>query len=134
MDADRGVSPVDEGDDAYQAFRAYQEGSRLLAQHNTHAAVVALERARELEPDTPSVRETLARAYFRAGNLPAATDEFRRSVELDPVNDYAHFGLGLCLLRHGDQIGARRHLKLAVAMRPDSADYRRALDRALHAS
>jgi Flp pilus assembly protein TadD len=134
MDADRGVSPADDGDDGYQAFQAYQEGSRLLAQQNTHAAVVALERARDLEPDTPSVRETLARAYFRAGNLPAATEEFRRSVELDPVNDYAHFGLGLCLFRDGDQVGARRHLKLAVAMRPDSVDYRRALDRALHTS
>ena len=50
-------------------------------------------------------------------------------LELDPVNDYAHFGLGLCLLRQGDRLGARRHLKLAVAMRPDQADYRDALAR-----
>jgi Flp pilus assembly protein TadD len=127
MDAELGADP----DDGYRAFRAFQEGSRLLSEANTHAAVVALERARDLEPDTPSVRETLARAYYRAGNLTAATAEFARSVELDPVNDYAHFGLGLCLVRRGDQIGARRHLKLAVAMRPDSSDYRRALDRAL---
>lgn len=136
MDADLGASPHhrhgDDGyDDGYRAFQAYQEGSRLLAGANIHAAVVALERARDLEPDTPSVRETLARAYYRAGNLAAATAEFERSVELDPVNDYAHFGLGLCLLRGGDQVGARRHLKLAVAMRPESGDYRRALDRAL---
>ena len=40
------------------------------------------------------------------------------AVEIDPVNDYAHYGLGLCLLRTGDRVGARRHLKLAVAMRP----------------
>ena len=131
MDADRTVRPADEGDDGYQAFQAYQEGTRLLAEQDTHGAVAALERARDLEPETASVRETLARAYFRAGDLSGATMEFRRSVELDPVNDYAHFGLGLCLLRRGDEIGARRHLKLAVAMRPDSADYRRALDRAL---
>jgi Flp pilus assembly protein TadD len=131
MDADLGASTHDGHDDGYQAFQAFQEGARLLAASDTHGAVVALERARDLEPDTPSVREMLARAYFRAGNVTGATEEFRRSVELDPVNDYAHFGLGLCLLRHGDQIGARRHLKLAVAMRPDSADYRRALDRAL---
>jgi len=136
MDADLGASPHhrhgDDGyDDGYRAFQAYQEGSRLLAEANIHAAVVALERARDLEPDTPSVRETLARAYYRAGNLAAATAEFECSVELDPVNDYAHFGLGLCLLRGGDQVGARRHLKLAVAMRPESGHYRRALDRAL---
>ena len=35
------------------------------------------------------------------------------------MNDYAHFGLGLCLMRQGDRVGARRHLKLAVAMRPE---------------
>lgn len=142
MDADLGARPDDgyaddrnahdgNANDGYGAFQAFQEGSRLLAESNSHAAVVALERARDLEPDAPSVRETLARAYFRAGNLLAATAEFERSVELDPVNDYAHFGLGLCLLRRGDQVGARRNLKLAVAMRPESADYRHALDRAL---
>ncbi|MGZ8762932.1 MAG: tetratricopeptide repeat protein [Acidimicrobiia bacterium] len=133
MDADRRAGTDQGHDDGYQAFQAYQEGSRLLAESNPHAAVVALEQARDLEPDTPSVRETLARAYFRAGNVTAATAEFQRSVDLDPVNDYAHFGLGLCLFRLGDQIGARRHLKLAVAMRPDSTDYHRALDRALRA-
>ena len=45
------------------------------------------------------------------------------------MNDYAHFGLGLCLLRTGDRVGARRHLKLAVAMRPRE-EYRDALAQA----
>jgi Tfp pilus assembly protein PilF len=113
------------------AYEAYQEGTRLLESENPHAAVVALERARDLEPDKSSVRETLARAYFRSGRFSAAAAEFEHTVEIDPVNDYAHFGLGLCLLRQGDRLGARRHLKLAVAMRPDSTDYRNALERAV---
>ena len=111
------------------AYDAFQEGNRLLASQNPHAAVVALERARDLEPDQGSVRETLGRAYFRTARFPAAGAEFARAVELDPVNDYAHFGLGLSLLRQGDRLGARRHLKLAVAMRPDHDDYRAALAR-----
>lgn len=118
-------------DDAYDAFR---EGARLLETANPHAAVIALERARALEPDKGSIRETLARAYFRSGNLEAATAEFAKSVELDPVNDYAHFGLGVCLLRTGDQTGALRHLRLATAMRPDQRAYRDALDAAVRAS
>jgi Flp pilus assembly protein TadD len=109
------------------AYESFQQGSRLLAEENAHAAVVLLERARDLEPDQGSVREALARAYFRTGRFPAARDEFARAVEIDPVNDYAHFGLGLCLAREGDRLGARRHLKLAVAMRPANDDYRRAL-------
>jgi Flp pilus assembly protein TadD len=111
------------------AYDAFQEGNRLLASQNPHAAVIALERARDLEPDQGSVRETLARAYFRSGRFSQAREEFARAVEIEPVNDYAHFGLGLCLIRRGDRLGARRHLKLAVAMRPDHPDYRAALAR-----
>ena len=115
------------------AYEAFQEGSRLLATANPHAAVVALERARELEPEKGSIREALGRAYFRCGRFPAARSEFARAVELDPVNDYAHFALGLSLLRVGDAEGARRHLKLAVAMRP-RAEYQEALAQVTDAS
>jgi Flp pilus assembly protein TadD len=110
----------------HDAYVAFQEGSRLLADSNPHAAAVALERARDLEPEQASIREALGRAYFRCGRFPAASSEFARAVEIDPVNDYAHFGLGLALQRVGDLRGARRHLKLAVAMRPLD-DYQRAL-------
>jgi Flp pilus assembly protein TadD len=119
-----GREVVSSGAEAYEAF---QEGSRLLASSDHHAAAVALERARELEPEKGSIREALGRAYFNSGRFPAARSEFARAVELDPVNDYAHFGLGLTLSRIGDASGARRHLKLAVAMQPRE-EYRRALD------
>ena len=56
-------------DDEGDAYVAFQEGSRLLADGNVHAAVVALERARRLEPEKGSVRETLARAYYRSGRF-----------------------------------------------------------------
>jgi Flp pilus assembly protein TadD len=113
-------------DDA-EAYVAFQEGTRLLDTGNAHAATVALERARALEPEKGSIRETLARAYFRTGRFAAAEDEFRATLDLDPVNDYAHFGVGLCRLRVGDRVTARRHLRLATAMRPDNDDYRAAL-------
>jgi Flp pilus assembly protein TadD len=126
-EAGRGRSrdPYEPDDRAYEAYR---EGSRLLAAASPHAAAIALERARALEPDQGSIREALGRAYFRSGRFAAARREFARAVELDPVNDYAHYGLGLSLLREGDGAGARRHLKLAVAMRP-LEEYRRALQR-----
>ena len=112
------------------AYDAFQEGCRLLANASQHAAVVALERARDLEPDKGSIRETLGRAYFRTGQFAAARAEFSRAVEIDPVNDYALFALGLSLLRVGDRSGARRPLKLAVAMRPEMDVYRDALSAA----
>ena len=114
----------------HDAYVAFQEGSRLLADGNVHAAVVALERARRLEPEKGSVRETLARAYYRSGRFANAEREFRAALDLEPVNDYAHYGLGLCRLRAGDRAGARAHLRLAIVMRPDNADYQQALDEA----
>ena len=113
-----------------EAYTRFQEGSRLLDSGNTHAAVVALERARDLEPEKGSIREALARAYYRSQRVDQARAEFEKVLELDPVNDYAHFGLGMCLLRKGDRAGARGHLKIATIMRPDEAAYQDALRRA----
>jgi Flp pilus assembly protein TadD len=117
-------------DGSGEAYSRFQEGSRLLDSGNTHAAIVALERARALEPDKGSIREALARAYFRSRRVDDARVEFEKVLELDPVNDYAHFGLGLCLLRVGDRAAARGHLKMATIMRPDEEAYQDALRRA----
>lgn len=114
-----------------EAYQRFTEGQALLASSDLHAAVVALERARDLEPDKGSIREALARAYFGTRRFAAAETEFDKVLELDPVNDYAHFGIGLCRLRLGDRVGARGHLRLATAMRPESEDYRAALARTI---
>ena len=120
--------PEGEGDG--EAYARLQEGSRRLDSGNAHAAVVALERARELEPEKGSIREALARAYFRSQQVDAARVEFEKVLELDPVNDYAHFGLGMCLLRKGDRAAARGHLKMATIMRPEEEAYQDALRQA----
>jgi len=119
-----------EGEPDGEAYARFQEGSRLLDSGNVHAAVVALERARELEPEKGSIREALARAYFRSRQVEAARLEFEKVLELDPVNDYAHFGLGMCLLRKGERAAARGHLKIATIMRPDEEAYQDALRQA----
>ena len=124
------------------AYVAFQEGSRLLADGNVHAAVVALERARRLEPEKGSVRETLARAYYRSGRFEHAEREFRAALDLEPVNDYAHYGLGLCRLRAGrsrrrpcapaarDRDAARQRRLPARARRGQPSDAGRRRDRA----
>ena len=101
-----GRDPALEGTPAESAYECFQEGSRLLASASAHAAAVVLERARDLEPDQGSIREALGRAYFRTGRYSDAKAEFARVVEIDPVNDYALFGLGLCLLKEGDRAAA----------------------------
>jgi Flp pilus assembly protein TadD len=115
-----------ERESAYELFR---RGSRLLAQHHPGAAAVVLERAARLEPGKASILEALGRAYFNQGRPALAADRFRQIVERDPVAHYSHFGLGLAYRRMGETDAARRHLKLAVALKPENEDYRRALGR-----
>ena len=75
-----------------EAYERFMEGQALLSSGDAHGAVVALERARDLEPEQGSIREALARAYFGARRFADAEAEFTKVVELDPVNDYAYFG------------------------------------------
>jgi Flp pilus assembly protein TadD len=112
--------------DAYELFR---RGSDLLAAGRAHQAVIPLEWARDAAPRHGSVREALGRAYYGAGRTSSAKAEFSEALEIDPSNDYAHFGLGLCLARGGKRTRAVGHLRLAVAMRPEVDTYRQALDR-----
>ena len=112
--------------DAYELFR---RGSELLAAGRAHQAVISLEQARDAAPGHGSVREALGRAYYGAGRTAAAEAEFAEALEIDPSNDYAHFGLGLCLARAGKRARAVGHLRLAVVMRPEVDTYRQALDR-----
>jgi Flp pilus assembly protein TadD len=109
-------------------YSLYAKGHRFLASGDPHAAVVLLERAAAAEPEKGSIREALGRALYNAGRWDRAVDEFAKAVEIDPVNDYAHFGLGLACSRTGDRVRAVRHLKLAVAMEPREV-YREALER-----
>ena len=107
-------------DDVYELF---QNGTRLLEEHDFHAAAVPLRRARELEPDKASIREALGIAYFRIHRWTEAESEFRAMLELSPADDYAHYALGRCLEKLGKDTEANGHYKLASSLRPGSEQY-----------
>ncbi|HEU5001745.1 MAG TPA: tetratricopeptide repeat protein [Actinomycetota bacterium] len=113
--------------DPHDVYTMLNRGRDLLGQGHAHQAATVLERATRLEPEKTSVRETFARALYQSGQKRRAREEFARVLELDPSNDYAYFGLGLCEAAVGNTTGAIGHLRLALAMRPESEDYRRAL-------
>lgn len=116
----------EERDSAYELF---QRGSQMLAEHHPGAAAVLLERALLLEPGKASILEALARAYFNQGDHAAAAERFAVMVAADPLAHYAHFGLGLAKSRLGDRRLARRHLRMAVFLKPEIEAYQRALAR-----
>ena len=106
------------------AYASYRSGLELLEQGDDHAAVVALTRAREVEPEAASVREALGRALFGAHRYREAAAEFQAVVDGAPTNDYALFCLGRALQLLGAHDDARRPLALAACLRPERADYR----------
>ncbi len=101
----------------------------MLAERHPGAAAVLLERALVLEPGKASILEALGQAYFNQGEHALAADRFAAIVEADPLAHYAHFGLGLARARLADALAARRHLRMAVFLKPDNESYQRALAR-----
>jgi Flp pilus assembly protein TadD len=100
------------------AYDLYQQGLSLLRQGMAPQATVALEKARRLEPEKASIREALGIAYYRTTHWAAAETEFRKVLELSPVNDYAHYALARTLQKQGRAAEAGRHLTLAKWLGP----------------
>ena len=111
------------------AYDLFQRGTRMLADRHPGAAAVLFERALALEPGKASILEALGQAYYNQGLHALAAERFGAIVEADPLAHYAHFGLGLSRLRLGDARAARRHLRMAVFLKPENESYQAALAR-----
>ena len=104
-------------------YSLFQKGRAHLKRGMPAQATVALEKAKRREPEKASIREALGIAYFRIRRWQEAESEFRKLLELSPVNDYAHYALGRCLEKQGKQAEANGHYKLASSLRPGSKQY-----------
>ena len=106
-----------------ETFDLFQQGRTHLKKGRAAQATVALEKAKRREPEKASIREALGIAYFRIHRYEEAASEFRKMLELAPVDDYAHYALGRCLEKQGRAAEANGHYKLASSLRPGQADY-----------
>ena len=111
-----------------ETYDLFRQGQEHLKRGMSAQATVPLEKAKKQEPAKASIREALGIAYFRIRRFAEAETEFRAILELRPVDDYAHFALGRCLEKQGRPEEALGHLRLATFFRPQSRDYRRALE------
>jgi Flp pilus assembly protein TadD len=105
-------------------YSLFRRGQAHLKQGMAAQATVPLKKAKRHEPEKASIREALGIAYFRIRRWDAAEAEFRKLLELSPVNDYAHYALGRTLEKQGRVREANGHYKLASSLRPSSAQYR----------
>ncbi len=134
-----GGEPGEAADDAADAARsepiretAYgllQRANALMrSRHHAQAAIV-LERAARQEPGKGSILEALGRAYYNSGQHERAKAAFEELLEIDPSAHYAHYALGQSLKQLGRRREAWTHLRIAVALSPDTRLYQAALDR-----
>lgn len=115
--------------DPESAYELLQRGQALLARRHHAQAAVVLARAARLEPGRGSILEPLGRAYFMSGQVDRAAETFEELLEVDPSSHYAHYALGRALIRLGRTDAGRTHLRLAVALAPDSRLYQGGLRR-----
>ena len=115
-------------DQSSRVYDLLERARDFLRNGHPHQAAMLLTEAKLIEPEKASIREALGRALYLAGRIARARREFAKAVQIDPVNDYAHFGLALSCARTGERTRAIAHLKLAIAMRP-ADEYQQALDR-----
>ncbi len=125
----RGPGPEDPTDAHEGAYSLLQRGQALLRGRHHAQATIVLERAARLEPGKGSILEALGRAYYNSGQHDRSAETFGALLELDPSAHYAHYALGQSLKQLGRMREARTHLRLAVALSPESALYRGALAR-----
>ncbi len=120
---------LDELAERETAYGLFQRAGALLKRRHHAQAAVLLERADRLEPGKGSIVEALARAYYNSAQHERAAETFSRLLDIDPSTPYGHFGLGQSLKMLGRRDEARTHLRLAVALAPNSSLYRNALAR-----
>ncbi len=111
-------------------YELYCRGCQLIADGHHHQAAVPLRRARDLSPQSASIREALGRALFRTQHYQEAAAEFRAVADHAPTNDYALFCLGRCLQLMGRNAEARAPLAQAASLQPERRDYQLYLARA----
>ncbi len=99
--------------DTYDLF---QQGRDHLRGGRPSQATVSLEKAKRREPEKASIREALGIAYFRVRRWEQAEVEFRKLVELAPVDPFAHRALARTLDRLGRPDDAAQHHALARAL------------------
>jgi tetratricopeptide (TPR) repeat protein len=115
--------------DRESPYELFQRGQALLKKRHYAQAAIVLERASRGEPGKASILEALGRAYYNSGQHDRSRETFSALLDIDPSAHYAHYALGQSLKQLGRGKQARTHLRLAVALSPDTKLYAGALAR-----
>ncbi|MFI0349268.1 tetratricopeptide repeat protein [Actinomadura sp. 9N407] len=99
-----------------QHFQTFERARLYFDLRDPAEAARILKPLADEQPGNRDVVELLARAYFHSAQLSRAEETFRRLVELDPCNAWAHEALARTLERRSRPAEAEPFRKLALAM------------------
>ena len=98
----------------------FLEGRALAAAHEDERAMVALDRAARLRPNTPPIEAERAQVAMRLGQLDTARAAWERVLQASPANDQALDGLAKLLWMTGKAEDIDALFARARAAKPDS--------------
>lgn len=111
----------DEQIEKLETYDAYKYGVELLESRFPRDAARVLRRVVDYSPENPEGWELLGRAYFAAALLGPAEEAFRRLIDLEPTNAWAHTALGLALSRQGRHAEGDEFHRIADALGGDGS-------------
>jgi protein O-mannosyl-transferase len=94
-------------------------GNALAEQGDLGGAIVHFQKAVALDPERPSLKNSLGRALFNANDFKSARDSLNQAVQSDPGYPNAHFNLALVLLAQGHPVDALEHFHKSILNHPD---------------
>jgi len=109
-----------------KAREAMQTGLAKARAGDRQAAIAALRRAVEIDPEYVAALNNLGVQLRLAGDIAAAETELRRATEIAPLDYFSHFNLGTLLYdsgRFSDAAAALEQAALADPTAPMAAAY-----------
>lgn len=98
------------------------EALALERQGDYDAALTSYRLALRDRPNDPRILQNMAIAFSKTGRMDDAVRMYRRTLDLDPHQSGAHYGLAFLLLKRGEHQAAERHLDAFLADPPKSAE------------
>ncbi|POM27145.1 hypothetical protein BTM25_15550 [Actinomadura rubteroloni] len=103
-------------------YEEFQRATLFFDARDYATAARLLEPIAAADPSNRATAELLARAYFHSAQLSRAEAAFRRLLDLDPCNGWAHEALARTLERRNRPADAVRYRRTAEALGTTAAD------------
>lgn len=90
-----------------------------IQQDKPEKALVAIEKAKEENPDDISIMQAEADLYYRIGKVDKYNEVMKEVVEMDPENPSLYYNLGVASEQLGDKDSAKEYYNKAIELNPE---------------